>query len=69
MGPIWSFVTDGDATRCAAGHKLLLKNMLVLELPLYGTLINMPGLNLFTGDGEVTQGFDYKHILKCTLFF
>ncbi|KIK35668.1 hypothetical protein CY34DRAFT_95707 [Suillus luteus UH-Slu-Lm8-n1] len=69
VGPIWSFATDGDATRHAAGHKLLLKNMLVLESPLYGTLIDMPGLNLFTGDGEVTLDFDYKHILKCILFF
>ncbi|KAG1731439.1 hypothetical protein EDD22DRAFT_982574 [Suillus occidentalis] len=68
-GPIWSFTMDGDATRCAAGHKLFLKNALAPELPLYGTLINMLGLNLFTGDGKVTLDFDYKHILKriCTL--
>jgi hypothetical protein len=67
-GPIWSFATDGDATRRAAGHKLFLKNVLALESPLYGTLINMPGLNLFTGDGEVTLDFDYKHILKRKFF-
>ncbi|KAG1863503.1 hypothetical protein C8R48DRAFT_560697, partial [Suillus tomentosus] len=72
VGPIWSFATDGDATRRAAGHKLFVKNMLNQESPLYGTLINMLGLNLFTGDGEVTLDFDYKHILKldigiCTL--
>ncbi|KIK32160.1 hypothetical protein CY34DRAFT_111077, partial [Suillus luteus UH-Slu-Lm8-n1] len=36
---------------------------------LYGTLINMPGLNLFTGAGEMTLDFDFKHIFKriCTL--
>jgi hypothetical protein len=69
VGPIWSFATDGDATRRAAGHKLFIKNMLAHESPLYGTLINMPGLNLFTGKGLVTLDFDYKHILKCKMFF
>lgn len=43
--------------------------MLAHESPLYGTLINMPGLNLFTGEGEVTLDFDYKHILKRKFFF
>lgn len=69
VGPIWSFATDGDATRRTAGHKLFVKNMLAPESPFYGTLIDMLGLNLFTGDGEVTLDFDYKHILKCNCFF
>ncbi|KAG2031645.1 hypothetical protein BDR03DRAFT_875535, partial [Suillus americanus] len=64
VGPIWLFAMDGDVTRRAAGHKLFLKNVLAPESPLYGTLINMLGLNLFTGDGEVTLDFDYKHIFK-----
>ncbi|KAG2065555.1 hypothetical protein BDR04DRAFT_1032434, partial [Suillus decipiens] len=66
---IWSFVMDGDMTRRAAGHKLFVKNMLAHESPLYGTLINMPGLNLFIGEGLVTLDFNYKHILKCKMFF
>ncbi|KAG1837377.1 hypothetical protein DFJ58DRAFT_734422 [Suillus subalutaceus] len=69
VGPAWSFATDGDATRRAAGHKLFVKTPLPPDSPLYGTLINMPGLNLFTGAGEVTLDFDFKHIFKriCTL--
>ncbi|KAG2742207.1 hypothetical protein P692DRAFT_201659687, partial [Suillus brevipes Sb2] len=69
VGPAWSFATDGDATRHAAGHKLFVKTPLAPDSPLYGTLINMPGLNLFTGAGEMTLDFDFKHIFKriCTL--
>ncbi|KAG1861685.1 hypothetical protein F4604DRAFT_1929762 [Suillus subluteus] len=63
--PVWSLATDGDATRCAAGHKLFLKIPLPQDSPLFGTLINMPGLNLFTGDNEVRLDFDFKHIFKC----
>ncbi|KAG0700353.1 hypothetical protein DFH29DRAFT_807752 [Suillus ampliporus] len=69
VGPIWSFATDGDVTRHAAGHKLFLKTPLSEDSPLYGLLVNLAGLNLFTGDGEVTLDFDFKHIFKriCTL--
>ncbi|KAG0701125.1 hypothetical protein DFH29DRAFT_1000528 [Suillus ampliporus] len=49
VGPVWSFATDGDATRRAAGHRLFLKNPLSMHSPLYGILSNMPGLNTFTG--------------------
>jgi hypothetical protein len=69
VGPIWSFATDGDATRRAAGHKLFLKAPLSEDSPLYGSLINLVGLNLFTGDGEVTLDFDFKHIFKCKCSF
>ncbi|KAG1877634.1 hypothetical protein DFJ58DRAFT_720422 [Suillus subalutaceus] len=67
--PIWSLATDGDATRHAAGHRLFVKKPLSSESPLYGILINMPGLNMWTGDGHVTLDFDPKHIFKriCTL--
>ncbi|KAG1725128.1 hypothetical protein EDB19DRAFT_1897825 [Suillus lakei] len=69
VGPVWSFVTDGDATRRAAGHKLFLKKPLSPESQLYSILNNMPGLNTMTGDAEVTLDFDFKHIFKrfCTL--
>ena len=69
IGPLWSFATDGDATRRKAGHKVFLKNQLPITSPLYGTLSNLPGMNLYTGDGEVTLDFDYKHIIKrkCSL--
>jgi hypothetical protein len=65
VGPVWSFATDGDATRRAAGHKLFIKTPLPPDSPLYGTLVNLPGLNFFTGAGEVTLDFDFKHVFKC----
>ncbi|KAG0699780.1 hypothetical protein DFH29DRAFT_1001713 [Suillus ampliporus] len=65
VGPVWSLATDGDATRRAAGHKLFVKKPLSPESPLYGILNNMPGLNMWTGDDEVTLDFDPKHIMKC----
>ncbi|KAG1738230.1 hypothetical protein EDB19DRAFT_1983776 [Suillus lakei] len=52
VGPVWSFATNGDATRRAAGHKIFLKKLLSPELQLYGILNNMPGLNTMTGDAE-----------------
>jgi hypothetical protein len=69
VGPIWSLATDGDATRRAAGHKLFVKIPLPMESPLYGTLSNMPGLNLCTGENEVTLDFDFKHVFKRMSFF
>ncbi|KAG1796095.1 hypothetical protein EV424DRAFT_1334292, partial [Suillus variegatus] len=68
VGLVWSLATDGDATRHAAGHKLFVKTLLHQDSPLFGTLINMPGLNLFTGDNEVTLDFDFKHIFKHEFF-
>ncbi|KAG1882382.1 hypothetical protein F4604DRAFT_1879480 [Suillus subluteus] len=64
VGSVWSVATDGDATHRAAGHRLFLKNPLSSESPLYGILSNMPGLNTFTGDDEITLDFDTKHIIK-----
>ncbi|KAG2049242.1 hypothetical protein BDR06DRAFT_984500 [Suillus hirtellus] len=64
VGPVWSVATDSDATRCAAGHRLFVKSPLSESLDLYGTLINMLGLNLFTGNNEVMLDFDFKHIFK-----
>ncbi|KAG2355804.1 hypothetical protein BDR07DRAFT_1302137, partial [Suillus spraguei] len=69
VGPAWSFATDSDATQHAAGHRLFVKTLLPLDSTLYGMLINMPGLNLFTGTGEMTLNFDFKHVFKCELFF
>lgn len=69
VGPAWSFATDSDATRHAAGHRLFVKTLLPPDSTLYGTLINMPGLNLFTGAGEVTLDFDFKHIFKHNFLF
>jgi hypothetical protein len=68
IGPIWSLATDGDATQCAASHKLFIKTLLPQDSPLFGTLINMLGLNLFTGDNKVMLDFNFKHIFKRKFF-
>ncbi|KIK37978.1 hypothetical protein CY34DRAFT_25811 [Suillus luteus UH-Slu-Lm8-n1] len=68
VGPIWSLMTDGDATRRAAGHRLFVKQPLSVESPLYGILVNMPGLNIWMGDNNVTLDFDPKHIFKHKFF-
>ena len=65
VGPLWSFATDGDATRRKAGHRFFVKKQLPITSSLYGTLSNLPGLNLYTSDGGMTLDFDYKHIFKC----
>ncbi|KAG1813664.1 uncharacterized protein BJ212DRAFT_1482561 [Suillus subaureus] len=67
VGPVWSVATDGDATHHTAGHRLFVKSPLSESSDLYGTLINMLGLNLFTGDNEVMLDFDFKHIFKHNL--
>ncbi|KAG1777967.1 hypothetical protein EV702DRAFT_947624, partial [Suillus placidus] len=69
LGPIFSVATDGDSMWRAAGHSMFLKTNLPTTSRLYGTLSHMQGLNLATGDYEITLDFDLKHILKrwCTL--
>ncbi|KIK91424.1 hypothetical protein PAXRUDRAFT_34947 [Paxillus rubicundulus Ve08.2h10] len=66
---IWSFATDGDATRRKAGHKVFLQTKISITSPLYGLLANMPGLNLYTGNGYVMLNFNYKHIFKTQIYF
>ncbi|KIJ09541.1 hypothetical protein PAXINDRAFT_87327, partial [Paxillus involutus ATCC 200175] len=64
IGPLWSFATDGDATRRKSGHKVFMSTKLTPSSPLYGILSDLPGLNLHAGPHEMTLDFDYKHILK-----
>jgi hypothetical protein len=69
VGPVWSFATDGDATHRAAGHRLFLKHPLSTDSPLYTILSDMPGLNTFTSNSEVTLDFDFKRIFKRKCLF
>jgi hypothetical protein len=64
FGPIFSFATDRDSTHRGTGHHLFVKTELPKMSKLYGTLSCMPGLNLATGDDEITLDFYYKHIFK-----
>lgn len=64
LGPLWSVATDGDATRRKAGYTLFVKKSLSPSSPIYPTLSKLDGLNLSTGEGEVTLDFDWKHVDK-----
>ncbi|KAG9309783.1 hypothetical protein JVU11DRAFT_10157 [Chiua virens] len=68
VGPLWSFATDSDSTRCKAGHHTFVRTMLDKSSPLYGILVDIPGLNLYTGRESITLDFDYKHIFKHKTF-
>lgn len=64
LGPLWSVATDGDSTRRKAGYHLFVRNPLSPSSPTYRTLVQLQGLNLLTGEGDVTLDFDWKHIYK-----
>lgn len=64
VGPLWSFATDGDSTRCKAGHRIFVRTKLDGSSPLFGILADIPGLNLYTGRESITLDFDYKYIFK-----
>ncbi|KAG1821708.1 uncharacterized protein BJ212DRAFT_1445215 [Suillus subaureus] len=64
MARDWWRATGAEAC-FGAGHCLFVKMELPKMSKLYSTLSCMPGLNLATGDDEITLDFDYKHIFKC----
>ncbi|KAJ7572768.1 hypothetical protein C8J56DRAFT_806547 [Mycena floridula] len=66
IGDIWYFATDGDAIRRAAGYQEFVCYELPTTDPLYVMLGNMPGLNLFTGEGNRLVTFDWRHLEKRT---
>lgn len=63
-GPIWSVSTDGDGTRRAALHSLLMTKSLDPTGDLYKILGLLPGLNLETGESDIIMDGDPKHIIK-----
>lgn len=66
LGPLWSVATDGDSTRRKAGYALFVKKELSPTSPFYSTLVQLLGLNLLTGEREITLDFDWKHLDKRT---
>jgi hypothetical protein len=66
VGPLWSWATDGDMMRRVSGYKQFLAQKLLPTSPIYGTLADMAGLNLYTSLNDVTLDFDFKHIFKRT---
>lgn len=64
LGPLWSVATDSDSTRRKAGYALFVKKRLSPTSPIYSTLVQLLGLNILTGEREVTLDFDWKHLDK-----
>lgn len=64
FGPIWSFASDGDASRRAMVYDLFMKKPIEASLSLWKYLGRLRGLNLFVGDLDITGDFDWKHELK-----
>ena len=66
IGPLWSFATDGDATRRKAGHRIFMAIKLTSSSPLCPILSGLNGLNFYAGPHNITLDFDYKHLIKRT---
>ncbi|KAJ7088428.1 hypothetical protein B0H15DRAFT_982116, partial [Mycena belliarum] len=68
-GPLVSIASDGDGRRRAAMYLICMHKRLGPDDPIYKFLSDLPGLNLYTGEGGLTMDFDYKHLFKrlCTL--
>ncbi|KAJ7800850.1 hypothetical protein B0H13DRAFT_2390241 [Mycena leptocephala] len=63
-GPLAAIASDGDRRRRAALYLICMHKHLGPDDPLYEFLSDLPGLNLFTGDGGITMDFDYYSSLK-----
>ncbi|KAJ7182232.1 hypothetical protein C8R43DRAFT_910814 [Mycena crocata] len=64
IGEIWTFATDGDPLRRAAGHNVFCNIPLDPTSALHQIIADCLGLNLFTGPQCITLTFDWHHILK-----
>jgi hypothetical protein len=63
-GPLWSVATDGDTTRRAALHSILMLLELNPESEMFKILGDLPGFNIQCGENDVTMDSDPKHIFK-----
>lgn len=63
-GPIWSIATDGESTMKTCRFRLCMSQTLPSSDPLHPLLKNLPGLNLQTGEGNITMTCDPKHVFK-----
>ena len=63
-GPIWSIATDGESTMQVCRFTLCMSHKLAATDPLYPLLQNLAGLNLFTGENNMTMTCDPKHVFK-----
>jgi len=63
-GPIWSIATDGESTMRTCWFHLCVSRTLSDSDPIYPPLKNLTGLNLQTGEDNVTMTCDPKHVVK-----
>jgi len=63
-GPIWSIATDGESTMKTCRFHLCMSQALPNSDPIYPLLKNLAGLNLQTGEDNVTMTCDPKHVFK-----
>ncbi|KIY60999.1 hypothetical protein CYLTODRAFT_315699, partial [Cylindrobasidium torrendii FP15055 ss-10] len=68
-GPLGSISSDGDSQRRLSMYYICMERELGADDSITRYLQGMTGLNLYTGIGNITMDFDYKHIFKrvCTL--
>ena len=65
-GPIWSVATDGESTMRRCRYRLCMSQPLSNSDLIYPLLKNLAGLNLQTGEDNVTMTCDPKHVFKRT---
>lgn len=63
-GDIWTFSSDGDATRHRAMHRNFMSKDLTQSSPIHCLLSPLKFMNLQVGANSVTSNFDTKHIFK-----
>lgn len=62
-GPIWSIAKDGDATRRAALYVVCMDRHLDKRSGLYQRLGELPGLNFYVGEDDITMYLDRKSVV------
>lgn len=65
-GPIWSIATDGESTMKTCRFHLCMSQTLSNSNRIYPLLKNLTGLNLQTGEDNITMTCDPKHVFKRT---
>ena len=63
-GPIWSIATDGESIMKTCLFRLCMSQTLPDSDPIHPLLKNLAGLNLQTGEDNVTMTCDPKHVFK-----
>jgi len=63
--PLFCVSSDGESCQSSALTMLTHKQPLSHSSPIFLLLSNLPLMNLFIGDFDLTADKDYKHVMKC----